>query len=87
MGTIIDNYLHNTFSGNKFHVKGEKVIEQIAQKLPKLTTIAKDYKDKKYLKTTIGVLKLLADKDVLKLVINTAIDLIKYKIAFKSAKK
>ncbi len=39
LGTIIDNYLHNTFSGNKFHVKGEKVIEQIAQKLPKLTTI------------------------------------------------
>lgn len=87
LGAIIDNYLSNNFSGNNFRVKGGKVIEQVAKKLPKLTTLAKDYKDKKYLNTTIGILKLLADKEVLKLVINTVIDLIKYKIAFNSAKK
>jgi hypothetical protein len=70
LGPVIDDFLNSTAIGRKYNIKGQKLIETLAPKAPKLLKIGELYANKQYVKMAAKSVGLLFDKDVLGLALN-----------------
>jgi hypothetical protein len=83
LGSVVDQFLNQTKIGKNLRIKGEDVVKIVGNKMPQLTEAAELYTTKQYAKLIPKALGILFDKEVLKLVTTSALDVIKFKIQEK----
>ena len=83
LGSVVDQFLNQTKIGKNLRIKGEDVVKIVGSKMPQLTEAAELYTTKQYGKLIPKALGILFDKEVLKLVTTSALDVIKFKIQEK----
>jgi len=83
LGSVVDQFLNQTKIGKNLRIKGENVVNIVGKKMPQLTEAAELYTTKQYAKLIPKALGILFDKEVLKLVTTSALNVIKFKIQEK----
>jgi len=79
LGPVVDKFLNQTPVGKNLRIKGEDILKVAAKKMPQLVEAADLFTKKQYGKLIPKALKILFDKDVMKLAVTAAIDVIKLK--------
>ena len=79
LGPVIDKFLNQTPIGKNLRIKGEDMLKVAAKKMPQLVEAADLFTKKQYGKLIPKALKILFDKDVMKLAVTAVVDVIKLK--------
>lgn len=85
LGKCIDEFLTSKI-GQGLKAKSEKVLLALSKKLPLIAEIAELHRQKKYVQIVPKICKLLFDREVLALVINVAVDAVRYKYKTQSTR-
>lgn len=78
LGATLDVCLNQTQIGKKLNLKGSDVLEIASKKTPQLVEIAELYAKNKYAAMIPKAAKIMADKQVLKLMVESGINYMKY---------
>jgi hypothetical protein len=74
LGGVIDQFLNQTPMGRNLNLRGEKVLNIVAENLPQVTEVAEAFAKKQYGKMILKAIPLLFKKDVLSTLIGAGLD-------------